>query len=69
MSKKDKHSIPPSCNTQKFIDNCYNNALKMKVIAEKTMTEARQQAIRIARDRATIQGMSLENRYLRDQVS
>lgn len=41
----------------------------MKVIAEKTMTEARQQAIRIARDRATIQGMSLENRYLRDQVS
>lgn len=66
MSEKDKNSITTSYNTNKFIETCYTNAMKMKIIAKKTMAAAQQQTIRIAQHRAIIQGMSLENRYLSD---
>ncbi|MGR3278648.1 hypothetical protein ACSYAD_26495 [Acaryochloris marina NIES-2412] len=69
MSEQDKYSIPPSRNTEEILDNYNSDAKQMRAKAARARIAARQKAERDARQRAAIEKIPLEHRYVPDQAS
>lgn len=69
MSEQDKYTITPSRNTEEIQKNYNSDAKQMWAKAAKAMIAARKKAERDARQRAAIENIPLEHRYIPDQAS
>lgn len=69
MSEQDKYPKAPSRNTEEILDNYNRDAKRMRAKAAKARIAARQKAEQDERQRAAIENIPLEHRYVPDQAS
>lgn len=69
MPEQEQYSTPPSRNTKEILDNYNSDAKKMRAKAAKARIAARQKAEQDAWQRAAIEQIPLEHRYVPDQAS
>ncbi|BDM83724.1 hypothetical protein [Acaryochloris marina] len=69
MSEQDQYTIPPTRNTEEIQKNYNSDAKEMRAKAARARIAARKKAERDARQRAAIEKIPLEHRYVPDQAS
>jgi|GEM_PF-4093338 len=69
MSEQDQYSITPSRNTEEILSNYNSDAKKMRAKVARERIKARQKLERDAQQRAAIEKIPPEHRYVPGQTS